>query len=122
MGGRAHPHRAHVHHKRHHHAGHAHAHHTKMIMHHAKANGHGISLGQASHMAKAMREQGGGLHAAGRGVRRGRMKGAGFWSDFGDGFKKGFSGTLGIGAPLIGAFHPGAGAALGGIGNLVGSL
>lgn len=87
MGGRAAHHRAHVHHKRHHHAGHLHAHHTKMIMHHAKANGHGISLGQASHMAKQMRE-GGGLHAAGRGVRRGRMKGEGFWGDFADGFKK----------------------------------
>lgn len=67
-------------------------------------------------------EHGAGLHAAGRGVRRGRMKGAGFWGDFADGFKKGFSGTAAITAPLLGAFHPGAGAAFGGLGNLVGSL
>jgi len=73
-------------------------------------------------MAKQMREHGGGLHAAGRGVRRGRMKGEGFWGDFADGFKKGFGGVTSIAAPFVGAFHPGAGAALGAAGGLVNML
>lgn len=103
------------------HAGHAHARHTQMLMHSARKHGHGISLGQASHLAKQMRA-GGGLHAAGRGIRRGRMMGKGFWDDFGNGFKKGFSTTLGIGAPLLGAIHPGAGAVAGTLGNLVNSF
>lgn len=58
-------------------------------------------------VAAAWRRQKGG---AGRRqvMRKGKGKhGEGFFSDFADGFKKGFNGVLNIGKPLLG-LHPGA--------------
>lgn len=46
----------------------------------------------------------------------------GFWSDFGKGFQRGFSGAAGVLAPVAGLVNPAAGAALGATGKIVGSL
>lgn len=64
-------------------------------------------------------------HCRGSGMRRsgtgqcGHCHGTGFWDDFGNGFKKGFFGTLSLGAPLIGALsgNPAAGMAVGNLAN-----
>lgn len=46
----------------------------------------------------------------------------GFWNDFGRGFQRGFSGTASILGPVAGLVNPAAGAALTGVGQVVGSL
>jgi hypothetical protein len=69
-----------------------------------QGNQQAVAQLQAIRQAEAERQRR--SRAARRQRQGGAMTGGGFWSDFGDGFKKGFTGVMGVAKPLIGLMGP----------------